>query len=271
MEYKLKCTLAKFKSMYIASEQNLKEYDYERYKTPVGKFIFHSIVGAGMIFAGSWIFYRFLPISLALSTLGILLPIIRGKEETIKVRNNLRTDFGELLSSLADSLKTGMSFERALVIAQGELFKTEEGRNKKIKKELDLIISSSKANIPVSLGFENLAKRSQVDEIETFSTVLPITLRKGGDIVGLMKKTADMIKERSRINGEIEVILAEKKMEKRIVDMAPFFMMYMLSTTSPDFMAPVFNTLVGRLAITFALLLFIMAWYLSGKIMRIEV
>lgn len=271
MEIKISAGLIRLLDDYVFQGVSQKEYDYEHFKIPAGRFIFYSVIGGMFLFAGSWIFYRFLPVSLAIATLGIFLPIIRAKTEIWKVKNELRKDFGELLGSLSDSLRAGMSFERALVIARGELEKTEEGKKKCLKGELDHIISSARANIPISNSFANFAKRSGVDEIETFATVLPITLRKGGDLVGLLRRTADMIRERSRIGGEIEVILAEKKMEKRIVDLAPFFMMYMLSSTSPDFMAPVFTTLIGRLAMTGALMLFALAWFLSGKIMRIEV
>jgi len=271
VEIKLRKTVVEFIEEFILIKSPKKEYDYDHYKIPLAQFIFLWALGALGVFAGSWIFYRFLPVSVLLAPLGIFLPISRSKSEVVKVRHNLRADFGELLGSLADSLRTGMSFERAIVTARSELEKTEEGRRKRLKLELDLIIESARASIPISQGFANFGKRSRVDEIEIFAVVLPITLRKGGDLIGLMKKTSELIKERSRINSEIEVILAEKKMEKRIVDLAPFLMLYMLSTTSPDFMEPVFTTFAGRMAMTVALLLFLGGWFISGKIMKIEV
>ncbi len=245
----------------------------ERYRggLTIPRFLLLSCVGGMLIFVGAWIFYRLWWLSLLVTPLGVLLPIRVNKQENLEKRERLLMEFGDFLSSAADALRAGMSFERAVVTTKGELEKVNGGKKNLMSEELESIISGFRGGIPIAEGFRQFSRRWDLDEIDTFAGVLPIVLRKGGDLAALMKNSSEMIRERSRIKGEIQVILAEKKMEKRLVDVAPFLMMYMLCSASPEFMAPVFGTLAGRVAITVAISLFILAWVLSAKIMDFEV
>jgi tight adherence protein B len=48
-------------------------------------------------------------------------------------------------------------------------------------------------------------------------------------------------------------------------------MVAMLSVASPDYMEPVFNTFIGAVVMTIAIIMFAIAFFISEKIMDIEV
>ena len=71
--------------------------------------------------------------------------------------------------------------------------------------------------------------------------------------------------------NEIETTITAKKFESRVMTVTPIFMVLILSMSSPDYMAPVFNTPIGALVMTVAILLFVISFVISEKIIDIEV
>ena len=51
----------------------------------------------------------------------------------------------------------------------------------------------------------------------------------------------------------------------------PVAMVFVLSATAADYMVPVFTTIVGRIMMTIAIAIFIGAYFVGSKIMRIEI
>ena len=80
-----------------------------------------------------------------------------------------------------------------------------------------------------------------------------------------------MIGDKIETKNEIETTITAKKFESRVLTVVPIFMVAVLSFSSPDYMAPVFNTVVGAIAMTVAIILFVIAFFISEKIMDIEV
>jgi tight adherence protein B len=80
-----------------------------------------------------------------------------------------------------------------------------------------------------------------------------------------------MISDKIETKNEIETIITAKKFESRILTCTPIVMVAMLSVASPDYMEPVFNTFIGAVVMTIAIIMFAIAFFISEKIMDIEV
>ncbi len=245
--------------------------DYSFNYTSLSEFTLLALLFSIAAAAAIWLLYRFFPILILSFPIGCFFSINSFKNKAEKRRKDLTLDFADFLISFGDSLKIGMSPEKAFDNVVFDWNKDNSKKHKDLFKELKQIQNGYKTGRSLGSGLESFSRRSNVTEIRTFGEIYNIAFRKGDKPWELAYKTASLIKERNKIHSEIEVILSEKRMEKRIIDIIPFFIIYMLSTTSPEFIKPIYTTLVGRVAMTFSLFLFALAWFLSSKIMRVKV
>lgn len=229
------------------------------------------IGGSTGIFIYLWVFYHSIILSIIFCFLGLLLPIRFRKEKATKWRQELLLCFQLFLGRMSDGMKAGMSFERALRKVVEDYSKSHKKSGKHFYKELERALENHHAGTSIEGAFLTFAESMKIPEIERFARTLPVVLRKGGRGADYMRSMSEVIGEKNKAMEEIRVLLAEKQMEKKMVDWAPLLMMYMLSVTSPEFIQPVFQTWEGRIAITVAQGFFVLAWALSGKIMNISV
>lgn len=261
--------LMKRKVCFVAPLENKRDYSF--YYAALSEFVLLSLVFSAAAAAAIWLLYRCIPILLFAFPIGCAASIYSFSNKAEKRQKNLSDDFGDFLISFGDSLKIGMSPEKAFDNVVFDWSKDSFKKSKDLFGELKQIQSGYKTGRPLGTGLELFAKRSNVTEIRTFGEIFNIAFRKGDKPWELAYKTAGLIKERNKINSEIDVILSEKRMEKRIIDIIPFFMIYMLGSTAPEFIKPVYTTLLGRVAMSVSLGLFIFAWIISFRIMKVQI
>ena len=64
---------------------------------------------------------------------------------------------------------------------------------------------------------------------------------------------------------------AEKQFEQRIMNLMPYLIVLYVDLSSPGFFSQMYETAVGRGVMTGCLVLYLLAWRVSGKILQIEV
>jgi len=79
-----------------------------------------------------------------------------------------------------------------------------------------------------------------------FTDVFKTCKRTGGNLVNVIRNSTNIINDKIEIKEEINTLLAAKKFEQKVLSVMPFIMILILSLTTEDYMAPVFDTIVGR-------------------------
>ena len=87
----------------------------------------------------------------------------------------------------------------------------------------------------------------------------------------MMADTAAVIGEKLTVENEIDVMLASKRMEARIMDVVPFFILVYVGVTSPGFFEPMYHNVTGIAVMSACLALYVFAYLLSEKIIAVEV
>ena len=137
--------------------------------------------------------------------------------------------------------------------------------------ELSMIMKKLRMNQPIEQLLMDLGERSDAEDIRDFAEVFQIAKRSGGDLRQAIDNTASIIREKGEVEQEIEVMLAQKKLEKNIMLFIPFFMIGYLSITSKGYFTPLYHNPKGIVVSTVCLLLYLLACYLMTFVMRIEV
>ena len=221
--------------------------------------------------AAAYIFYRSAALSAALSPLGLIYLPYRKRLQITRRKDALKNQFKDLLYSLSSGMMAGKSIETALREARADLEIIYPDQETLIIREVDVMLRRIRLNETIDEAFGDLAARSGIDDIESFCGVLSTCRRMGGNLVEIVKNTTNILGDKMEIRNEIDVLLAQRRFEKKILNAMPLVLITALSATSKDYMAPVFGTLTGRLIMTAAIALIALSWLISEKITRINV
>lgn len=187
-----------------------------------------------------------------------------------KYRELLNLQFKDSLLSFSSALRAGYSMENAIKESREEMLRMY-GENAPICKELDIIQNQLSLGIPLETAFDDFAKRSQSEDIETFAAVFEIAKRTGGDLVEILQKTSSDIASKIDTRNEISVVIRSKRLEQNIMALMPPFIILYIDLSAGSILAPLYETLLGRVVMTICLGVYIAAYFLSRRIMKIEV
>jgi tight adherence protein B len=232
--------------------------------------VIYFIIAAVLIFAVSYLFYRNILFAALICPVGVVYLKYKQQKLILKRRNELNLQFKDLLTSLASSLSAGRALENAFTCALEDLLVLYPNDEAYIIKETRIIIYKLSYNITVEEAISDFANRSGIDNIKNFADVIIICKRTGGNLIEAIKNSAGIISDKIEMKQEIETLLSARKFEQKILNIMPVGLICILSTTASDYIEPVFTTLHGRVAMTVSLLLLLVAFIISNKIMNIK-
>lgn len=245
--------------------------DYNVYEMGVKEKMAYTFIAAVVIFIVGFIFYRNVLLACLLCPVALKYPKIKNKEIIQKRKKALNHQFKDLLYALASSISAGKSVERAFADALNDLLMIYPEPNTHIIIETQIIIRKLAVNEPIEVVLQDLAKRSHLEDIENFVDVFHTCKRTGGNMVEIIKNTSNIINDKIEIKEEITTMLSARMFEQKVLNIMPIAIIVLLSVSAADYMAPVFSTLVGRVVMTLAIILLLAAYYISKRIMEIEV
>lgn len=182
--------------------------------------------------------------------------------------NKLKMQFRDFLSALSNSLSGGMNVVDSLVNSYADM-EMQFSANSYIAKEISEIINGINNNIPIEIMMADFGKRSGVDDISNFAIVFETAYRTGGNLKEIVRRTTDIISEKTMINAEIETKMTSNKMQMNAMLIIPVILMIMLKTMSAEF-ASSFASVIGVICVSVAVCLFFVAYKVGQKIMDIK-
>lgn len=243
---------------------------YSDFKLSVKQYIFSLLIawtGLGMI---GMIFFKNIWLAGALAGLALFYPKMRRKALVEKRMHDLSMQFKQALYILASSLGAGRSIESAFFESHRDLEPLFPDENTDIRREFNAICRRLENGESIELILDDFGKRTGLEDIKSFADVFIICKRTGGNLVEVMRHTANIIGEKIAIQQDIAVMIAQKRFESKILSIAPLCFVAILSFTSPDYMAPLYEG-SGLLIMGGALLALIGCYMLSKKLMDIKV
>ena len=137
--------------------------------------------------------------------------------------------------------------------------------------EWQIIIGKLRVNQRIEDALEDFARRSGVEEISSFAQIIQICKRTEGNIAKVIENTAGLLQEKIEIQGEVQVALAKKKMEQKILNVMPVAVLSLLLLLSPDYLAPLYSSFQGRMIMTVCAGLAIASYCISKRMADIAI
>ena len=245
--------------------------DYSVYELSLKERIEYGALGLVLAGVIAYVFYRsvivFIPLGIAAV---ILFPIYEKGQLQLKRRRRLMSEFREGITILSSTLSAGYSMENAMRESEAQLCMLL-GDDAMIVREFEYINSRVSTNIPIEVAWQEFADRSDIEDIRNFVQVIKVAKRSGGDFKAIIAASADTIGDKIQIKEEITTHTAAKRLEQKIMDVIPLVIVIYIDATSPGFFDGMYSGLTGRIIMSACLAVYILAIYISGKILRIEV
>ncbi|MGN0395517.1 MAG: type II secretion system F family protein [Coprococcus sp.] len=187
-----------------------------------------------------------------------------------KCRRKLQVEFKDMTESLAANMSAGYSLERAFVPVYEEIHNLYEGKSY-IEQEIELINKGLQLNVDIEVMLTDFGERSGVPDIREFAEVVSVAKKSGGNMVKIMRKTADNIKKRHEVENEIDTVITAKKMEQRIMSIMPCGIILYMRIANKGYMDVLYGNVAGVIIMTLCLAITVVAVCWGRRIVDIEV
>lgn len=243
---------------------------YDCYWLSLPEFVYG--IGKGIAVCGllSFTFYRSIKVFLWMLPLSLAGPVLERKRRLEKRKRKLAEQFKESMMILASSLSAGFSIENALAVSREEL-EMLYGNGGMIVEEFTFMVHQIKTNRSIEQVLEDFSRRSGLDDIKNFAEVFSVAKRSSGDVGGIMRHTAEIIRDKMQVREEILTMTASRQFEQKIMNMIPFFIVFYVESASPGFFKQMYGTNMGRILMSGCLIVYLISYILAKKILEIEV
>lgn len=244
--------------------------DYSKYSMTTLEKTKYTAIAALVLFAAGYLFFKNIYICIAISAFSIFYCRYKKYDLLKKRKNILNLQFKDALYSISSSLSSGKSVESAFKTAVNDLRILYNDENALVIRELELINRRVDMNETIDHALLDFAARAGLDDISSFADVFIICKNTGGNLVEVIKNTANIINQKIEIKNEIQVLISEQKLSHRILSIIPFGLLILLLLTSPDYIKPLY-TIKGHLVMLLVLIFLLISYYIGSKITDIRV
>ncbi len=218
----------------------------------------------------TFLFYdSLIPILFFSPSIILYLRIIR-KYLCEKRQSILLYEFRDFINALSASLNSGYSLENAVREAHKELI-ILYGKRSYMVQETDLMLKFLALNIPIEKIFADFANRCSCDDIITFSNILIIVKRNGGDLISIIKSSSTTISQKIALKSEVSTIIAAKRFEQNIMFLMPVAIMTYIRIVSKGYFDIVYHNVTGIIIMTCCIFFYLLSILLGLKMSKINI
>jgi tight adherence protein B len=229
----------------------------------IGTFTFGIAIG--------WLFFDNIVIGIVS---GIGLFSLKGTYKKLlldKKKLQVMVQFRDMIYSLSSSVSTGRSIGDAIEESIEFLRGTYDDTDFIICALRHMSESIKKTNAGEIEVLKDFAYESGLDDVKDLVNVCETCKTLGGDLTKALNNSAEIIGDKITMEKELKTIVAQKKLEGRIVAFSPFAILLAIRLLSPAYLEPMYVSSAGTIVSAFALALVIWGWILIERVNSIEI
>lgn len=243
---------------------------YDTYHFTRGEWLVYGLQAAALSLALNYLFYRSIPGMLLAVPVGWLYYRERRRLRERSIRQQLHYHFKDGVFAIHTALRAGYSLENAVEEACSDL-KSMYGSQDVMVRELYLMCNQLKLKVPVEELFEDLGRRSGIDDIQNFAGVIQIAKRTGGNLDLILQDIWLTLSGKIETKQEIDASVASKRYEQSIMSLMPAGIILYLQVSFPELLESMYHSETGVLVMSVCLFVYGAAYLLGRKIVEIEV
>ncbi len=193
----------------------------------------------------------------------------RRKHER-KRQEKIALEFKDAMQAVVSALTAGYSIENSFREALGEIGLLY-GNKTEIYRGFSGIVYQLNLNINIEEAFAGFAEKYKVEEISNFAEILQYAKRSGGNLIQIIRNTAETISEKIDVKREISTIISAKQLEQNIMNFVPIGIILYMRLTSPEIFEKVYGNMFGIIFMSICLVLYFIAGILAERIVDIKI
>jgi tight adherence protein B len=198
------------------------------------------------------------PIALALAfAIGAYFPRFYLKYRQGKRVKLFAKQLPDTITLLANSLRAGSSF------LQGVELITREARPP-ISEEFERVVREMSLGVALQPALNNMARRLKSEDLELMVTAINIQSQVGGNLATVLDSIAFTIRERVRIQGEIQTLTAMQRYSGYVITLLPVGLAGILFLISPSYITAMLNKPPELLGLPMGIVFFIIGLISMG-------
>lgn len=244
--------------------------NYKIYKLTVKE---KMLVTMQAVLLGAAVAYLFFDSFIALIFIPIIFAVLykkKKKDGLDKQKQQLTEEFMEALKNVSTSLLAGYSVENSWREAQKEI-KLLYGENSYMYMELQEMNRLIAMNIPVEEILDKFAERADIEDISTFAEIFSFAKRSRGNFGQIIDTTTYRMWEKYETKREIQLSIASKRMEQKVMNIIPIGMLAYLRIASADYMSALYGNAFGVIFMTICLAVYVLVLILAEKMLDIKI
>lgn len=170
----------------------------------------------------------------------------------------------EAMVTMTNALRSGVALPKAFQIVAHDM-------PKPICQEFGILVQEMRLGMDIEEAMESMLERMPGQDLELVVTSVSISNSVGGNLAEVFDRLAETIRERYRIEGRIDALTAQGKMQGILVSVLPIFVGFMIYMIDPKMMEPMFTTPMGIAVLVVMVIMECLGYFFVRKVTNIEV
>jgi tight adherence protein B len=220
---------------------------------------------ACMCLLGIFTYIVFNPILAVLATVfGFFLPMLMVKHYRRRRIKKFNVQLVDALQAMANAFKAGLTFPQAIEHVARESMAP-------LSQEFGLFVKEVKLGVPLEEALINMGRRVGSDDLELVVVSTNIARQLGGNMAEMFETISTVIRERFRLEGKIDALTSQGKLQGWIVAAMPGILGMVLNYMRPDLMEPMMNHLFGWILVVIIAIMEVMGILIIRRIVNIDI
>jgi len=220
---------------------------------------------ASMCLLGILSYIIFNPIMCVGATLfGFFLPLLLVKHYRERRIKKFNVQLVDALQAMANAFKAGLTFPQAIEHVAREA-------QPPLSQEFGLFVKEVKLGVPLEEALVNMGRRVGSDDLELVVVATNIARQLGGNMAEMFETISSVIRERFRLEGKIDALTAQGKLQGWVVAAMPAILGMVLNYMRPDLMEPMMDHWFGYGLVAIIVILEILGVIIIRRIVNIDI
>lgn len=233
-------------------------------KKRVGEVVLYMPLAGGAAFLLVTTFTGSAALSLPAGLVCGLLPLMLVKR---MARKRMAT-FADQLPDALDLVRAALQAGHGLMPAMGVV---ADEYPDPVAQEFRDVVEEVRLGRPLREALDNLAERGGNDDVRLLEVGILTAQDVGGNLAEVIDKVSHTIRERFKLQREVQVMTAQGRMSGGVLTALPFFAALGFTLFSPGYFTPMLSTQAGHYLIAYAIFSVLLGHVMIRRLVKIEV
>lgn len=246
---------------YISMARLQKWISQAALNTTASAFLVQTAAMCGIGYVLSLFFIPILPVQLVTAGVFAALPWGRIAFARRRRMKAFEKALPHAIDMMARSLRAGHSTAGAIEIMA-------QGAPEPACSEFSEVFRQQNFGLPLRDALMQLLDRMPSQDLRVLVTAIIVQRETGGNLVEVLDRTAHVIRERQRIQGEIRVQTAQGRLTGWILTALPVVVMLLINVMDPGYSKPLLHEPVGHKLLLLCLCLILLGGFFINRIIN---